>query len=254
MASRSAWPSRDPIGERGGLNVYGFVRNNSVARFDKLGLASWVWDNPSTVDYAISYDSSFTLRRHGAPTSYSYGTTGAELLAQSEGMKDGWSGTLFEHYLHGGGAAYDLTSSTLLQGEVTAALASKITSAEDDIRNQVESLKCPGYVNVLGISVSAFGDTSFSSIDRVGFTSSIFVINTADAGLSKQCNAIVICHCNGNREAVIICNFHKYFYDQFADAANIHHTPGVDVEWVGGTQFDETGAWGMMYYQTGTYR
>jgi uncharacterized protein RhaS with RHS repeats len=32
------WPSRDPIGEEGGLNLYGFVGNNGVAKFDRLGL------------------------------------------------------------------------------------------------------------------------------------------------------------------------------------------------------------------------
>ncbi len=32
------WPSRDPIGERGGLNLYGFVGNDGVNRWDLLGL------------------------------------------------------------------------------------------------------------------------------------------------------------------------------------------------------------------------
>jgi len=32
------WPSRDPIGERGGVNLYGFVRNDGVGRWDFLGL------------------------------------------------------------------------------------------------------------------------------------------------------------------------------------------------------------------------
>ena len=32
------WPSRDPIGERGGLNLYGFVDNNSIDQADFLGL------------------------------------------------------------------------------------------------------------------------------------------------------------------------------------------------------------------------
>ncbi|MBB5354042.1 RHS repeat-associated protein, partial [Haloferula luteola] len=31
------WPSRDPIGERGGVNLYGFVENDSVGRIDVLG-------------------------------------------------------------------------------------------------------------------------------------------------------------------------------------------------------------------------
>jgi hypothetical protein len=169
-------------------------------------------------------------------------------------LKDGLSGTLFDHYLNGGGASVDLTGNATLKGEVASALTPNMTSAENDIRKQVESFKCPGSINLFGNSISALGDTSFSSIARSGFTSSIFVIKTADAGLSKQCNAIVICKCNGERYALVICNFHMYFYDQFADAANIHHTPGVDVEWVGGTQFDETGAWGRMVSQVGTYR
>jgi RHS repeat-associated protein len=33
------WPSRDPIGEEGGMNLYGFVGNNGVKSRDFLGLA-----------------------------------------------------------------------------------------------------------------------------------------------------------------------------------------------------------------------
>ena len=32
------WPSRDPIEEEGGINLYGFLRNNGVSSFDYLGL------------------------------------------------------------------------------------------------------------------------------------------------------------------------------------------------------------------------
>jgi uncharacterized protein RhaS with RHS repeats len=35
---RAYWPSRDPIGERGGINLYGMVRNNPVKYIDYLGL------------------------------------------------------------------------------------------------------------------------------------------------------------------------------------------------------------------------
>lgn len=35
------WPSRDPIEERGGLNLYGFIGNDPVNRWDKLGLSFW---------------------------------------------------------------------------------------------------------------------------------------------------------------------------------------------------------------------
>jgi len=32
------WPSRDPIAERGGVNLYGFVQNNSLNAIDYIGL------------------------------------------------------------------------------------------------------------------------------------------------------------------------------------------------------------------------
>jgi len=32
------WPSRDPIEERGGMNLYGFVGNYGTGRFDRLGM------------------------------------------------------------------------------------------------------------------------------------------------------------------------------------------------------------------------
>jgi len=32
------WPSRDPIGEEGGVNLYGFVGNDSIGRIDRLGM------------------------------------------------------------------------------------------------------------------------------------------------------------------------------------------------------------------------
>ena len=34
------WPARDPIGEEGGVNLYGFVENDGVNEFDGLGLAA----------------------------------------------------------------------------------------------------------------------------------------------------------------------------------------------------------------------
>ena len=65
------WPSRDPIGERGGVNLYGFIGNNGVNKWDRLGLeatligafngssctqTSFKWiKNPSLVDIKISF-------------------------------------------------------------------------------------------------------------------------------------------------------------------------------------------------------
>ncbi len=40
------WPSRDPIGERGGVNLYAFVKNDPIVSRDYLGLRSI--SSPST--------------------------------------------------------------------------------------------------------------------------------------------------------------------------------------------------------------
>jgi RHS repeat-associated protein len=37
------WPSRDPIGETGGYNVYGFVGNDGVIKWDRLGLITYTY-------------------------------------------------------------------------------------------------------------------------------------------------------------------------------------------------------------------
>jgi len=40
-SGRAYWPSRDPIEERGGYNLYGFVGNDGVNQWDILGLSFW---------------------------------------------------------------------------------------------------------------------------------------------------------------------------------------------------------------------
>jgi RHS repeat-associated protein len=44
------WPSRDPIEEKGGVNLYGFVGNSPVKAFDFLGLT-----NPCTCNGEVDY-------------------------------------------------------------------------------------------------------------------------------------------------------------------------------------------------------
>jgi len=41
------WLSRDPIGEEGGLNLYGYVDNNSVNAVDPLGLHAYLFYSPN---------------------------------------------------------------------------------------------------------------------------------------------------------------------------------------------------------------
>ena len=46
VSGRSAWPSRDPIGEQGGDNLYGFWENDMIANVDGFGLQGYIGPNP----------------------------------------------------------------------------------------------------------------------------------------------------------------------------------------------------------------
>jgi RHS repeat-associated protein len=48
------WISRDPIGERGGLNLYGFLHNDAIWTFDYLGLSK-NWFQESSFDCEIVF-------------------------------------------------------------------------------------------------------------------------------------------------------------------------------------------------------
>lgn len=52
------WPSRDPIEESGGVNLYGFVGNNGINGLDVLGLALYAFDGTNN-------DKGNDLGRHG---------------------------------------------------------------------------------------------------------------------------------------------------------------------------------------------
>ena len=45
------WLSRDPIGEEGGINLYGYVGNNPINKIDPLGLAELYTDQTNGVTY-----------------------------------------------------------------------------------------------------------------------------------------------------------------------------------------------------------
>ena len=47
------WMSRDPIGEAGGVNLYGFVGNRPINHIDRLGLYDLQWDSTDTFDGTV---------------------------------------------------------------------------------------------------------------------------------------------------------------------------------------------------------
>jgi len=72
------WPRRDPIGENGGLNLYGFINNDSVGNIDILGLLppgeysprewydDWLMRNPNTQrgsNFIVNHNNSKIINR-----------------------------------------------------------------------------------------------------------------------------------------------------------------------------------------------
>ena len=91
------WPSRDPIGERGGINLYGMVGNDAVGRLDKLGLASIVPDD-AIIKLEAFFDwwSSFRGPSNGAGQGQSdfwlYATNGEAKISCYCGKPEAWLG------------------------------------------------------------------------------------------------------------------------------------------------------------------
>ena len=54
------WPSRDPIGEIGGFNLYGAFDNSPIDTADMLGMASVVFTGNASVDLTISFKHELT--------------------------------------------------------------------------------------------------------------------------------------------------------------------------------------------------
>jgi len=75
------WLSRDPIGENGGWNVYGFVGNNGVVRIDRLGLLE--------LKVGFSYDRKAIDNNQGPQLEdRSKGVTGANGITQYPPLRD----------------------------------------------------------------------------------------------------------------------------------------------------------------------
>jgi hypothetical protein len=74
------WTSRDPIGERGGLNLYGFVGNDGVNSFDLLGQeeASVAQDvcSPCSITYELKHGSDHKGPRGKTSPKYRWGFVG----------------------------------------------------------------------------------------------------------------------------------------------------------------------------------
>ena len=88
------WPTRDPIGERGGVNLYGFVGNNGLNRWDVLGKASALPKAAYRPMREMDWMGNLTLIWH-AFVEYSDGTTDSNI-----GPEDGYE-SKYTRYVDG---------------------------------------------------------------------------------------------------------------------------------------------------------
>ncbi len=63
IRAAARWLNRDPLGEKGGLNLYGYVGNNPISRIDPFGL---VWYDPTSWNWH-QIGSAFELNGGGGP-------------------------------------------------------------------------------------------------------------------------------------------------------------------------------------------
>jgi RHS repeat-associated protein len=87
------WPSRDPIGEKGGINLFGFVGNDSISRMDKLGLTNICPEYYGSRDgdlngYSVRVQFNLSM----------YGTTESAGNDCCLGWQEGWSAAGFSRY------------------------------------------------------------------------------------------------------------------------------------------------------------
>lgn len=121
------WLSRDPIGENGGLNIYGYVGNDPLGYIDPYGL--WAWGDPlpqGSVDFSAgfgdtltsgfgAFDTSLTEMAREAlgsndavnkcSSAYNYGGYGADAWGALFGSAAGAAGWVvsFDKYANAGG-------------------------------------------------------------------------------------------------------------------------------------------------------
>jgi RHS repeat-associated protein len=139
--SLQRWLNRDPIGERGGINLYGFARNNPLAWIDPLGL-----DNQNPTQEEINANSInngpvnivLTLTAIMQPTPPVLSAEGSSVVRQPEEVPTGryvlsseYGGDdpLIQYALWAGGNAAALLATEFL-GEAAPGWLSKMLKAK----------------------------------------------------------------------------------------------------------------------------
>jgi len=154
------WPSRDPIAERGGVNLYGFVGNHSLNLVDILGLeealairacavchgsADGTWKNVA----AFGDRGGLNKLQQQRIDSSSSGTMLKNIIWATGSVDSGLPSDLLNHYFSGGGKEKLLTegefrtvfsaNNLMTSASFTHALETKCTKEGDEFEGEYDT-------------------------------------------------------------------------------------------------------------------
>jgi RHS repeat-associated protein len=144
MPDMGRWAGRDPIGEQGGVNLYGFVGNDGVGTVDVLGR------EPTSVSGGFGFNGADDWFKHVARGGYEgdvgTGGTGEDMLNYLKKLTKSEEGCCIKNLRlasHGGPDGLGGSGGTILQ--YTGFLANKNAAAQAraDFQNEINPLQ-PG--------------------------------------------------------------------------------------------------------------
>ena len=120
-SGRPYWPSRDPSEERGGVNIYNFIRNDSISAFDYLGLERLI----GNVDFDAF--SGHHLVSYELVRDYGFSEEAAEIFAKATVPADNHS-----FLSHGRSTGYTANVEQELQHEMKRIFGDKCALSIDE--------------------------------------------------------------------------------------------------------------------------
>ena len=171
------WPSRDPIGEIGGVNLYGFLKNKPIAKFDRHGLID---ANSSLEDIKAEAE---------------------KLVQRGRALNYNVAADLLQNYLDGGGDM--ILSASWLRS------FSKVKEAEerilgyfmDQIINLTGKMAC-GETRLLSdywIGRITYDNRPFSFDELFWASGDSFIKSTGHFSITKDCFKAYPSHVDGQR-------------------------------------------------------
>ena len=196
------WPSRDPIEEEGGLNLYGFVRNDAIRTIDPMGRKEYT---PRT-QQAIGGVNDVVARGNAAWNEETFGGQRLGVYVVIGYYEEKKCENPREIYVVGGylypsgGKKEDLPFvSSFFAGDTNAFLLATATEKSVALENEPAKEKTASYTEQGGKHFAVGLRVSLSSIgNEATITAVVSVLPTTDATISPKGNGVFTDPIDGN--------------------------------------------------------